>query len=862
MPRPTSVRSAARTLFFLLMAPLASRAGEPPTLDVPPRLERFVEAEPPPELEERKQVDVVLTIDIDERGGVQSVTVAQSGGPAFDDAAVAAAKHFVFTPGQSHDKPVPVRITYRYRFFYKPVPEPKPEPEPVAQIPTVPLEGQLRARGDRTPLAGVSILIDEDAAHAVTDENGHFSLSLPPGPHRVRLRAPIILPADLKLTLSPNKKLTVTWYVNARARYTSTVRTKVVEEAVEQSLSGEELRHIPGTQGDTLKAVQTLPGVARAPFGGGQIVVWGSQPGDTRTYVDGVFIPTLFHFFGLRSVVPSDFVQALDFYPGGYGAEHGRGLGGVIEIESARPRADGIHGFLQIDVIDAQLLLSAKVSKNVEIAVAARRSLLDTWLPHVTPNQVQLTPAYYDYQAKLHWRASLSDDVDVFVLGSDDAVHAVAKRPDPNQTGQFDSHIFFHRVLAKWTHRLGKITFTVTPSFGYDIPFEFSGNLGNTNLTVDAHDVSYSLRAVARVPLYDFLRLDAGLDFEGNRYDISARAPVNGMPREGDPPGFRGQGGFVQDSSTSYSHNVAPYLALFFRLWHDRLHIDPQLRLDVYSLEGYQGTPNAYNRAYVQAEPRLAVKLRIVKWAALKAALGVYHQPPDQTALSATFGSTGVSPELAIHYVLGVDLDPTPTLHIELEGFYKDLRSLLTRGETITEPRLLNDGIGRVYGGELLVRQELWKNFYGWVTYTLSRAERKDHPDQPWRLFQYDQTHILSLVASYKLPRGWQVGLRFRYVTGNPNTPVVGAYFDATAGRYRALLGEPFSQRSGDFHQLDLRVDKTWTFNKWKLSAYLDIQNVYNHQSPEGVAYNFDYSQSTPVSGLPIVPALGVRGEL
>lgn len=63
------------------------------------------------------------------------------------------------------------------------------------------------------------------------------------------------------------------------------------------------------------------------------------------------------------------------------------------------------------------------------------------------------------------------------------------------------------------------------------------------------------------------------------------------------------------------------------------------------------------------------------------------------------------------------------------------------------------------------------------------------------------------------------------------------------------------------FHQLDLRVDKEWKFDVWSLRAYLDVQNAYNHQNVEGVSYNFNYSQSMQLTGLPIIPSLGLRGD-
>jgi hypothetical protein len=39
------------------------------------------------------------------------------------------------------------------------------------------------------------------------------------------------------------------------------------------------------------------------------------------------------------------------------------------------------------------------------------------------------------------------------------------------------------------------------------------------------------------------------------------------------------------------------------------------------------------------------------------------------------------------------------------------------------------------------------------------------------------------------------------------------------------------------------------------------VYNAYNRGNPEGIAYNFDYSQKIYQTGLPIIPSLGVRGE-
>ena len=161
------------------------------------------------------------------------------------------------------------------------------------------------------------------------------------------------------------------------------------------------------------------------------------------------------------------------------------------------------------------------------------------------------------------------------------------------------------------------------------------------------------------------------------------------------------------------------------------------------------------------------------------------------------------------------------------------------------------------------MRQKLWKGLFGWVAYTISRSERKDRPDQPWRLFRYDQTHILTLVASYKLP-WWnlEVGLRFRYVTGNPTTPQIGGLRDTVQQTWVPVLGDTYSARLPDFHQLDLRIDKTWVFNRWKLGLYLDIQNLYNQSNTETLVYGGrQLFQSAPVAGIPFFPNIGLRAD-
>ncbi len=172
-----------------------------------------------------------------------------------------------------------------------------------------------------------------------------------------------------------------------------------------------------------------------------------------------------------------------------------------------------------------------------------------------------------------------------------------------------------------------------------------------------------------------------------------------------------------------------------------------------------------------------------------------------------------------------------------------------------------------------MIRHNPVGNFFGWISYTLSKAERREVPLQDrgnsvpseadeWRPFEYDQTHILVALAGVELPRDWGVSGRFRYTTGNPYTPYDGAMYDADQDSYFPFQsGEALSDRLAPFMALDLRADKRFTFKRWWLEAYLDMLNVMRGENPEALRYNYDYTDSAPIRGLPFIPSPGIRAE-
>lgn len=764
---------------------------------------------------------------------------------------------------------------------------------------TVPFDGVVLEKGTRDPLADIRVQIfavqpaepadtkadkgkkksgpvttKEPQYQLLTDSQGRFaSDDIPPGEYVIRLRGQGLLPNQSVETLTAGRRRTVTYYAGRRTNpFEMVVRAEPLRKEVsEQVLDVQELKRIPGTQNDPIKAVQNLPGVARAPFGGGLLVVWGSAPNDTRVYADGVLIPRIFHFGGFRATINAEFVAELAFKPGVYGADFGRGLGGIIDVTTRAPKSDRIHGSVTLDLIDGSVTLEGPITKKLHFAVGARVSWISVFLPLFNRSNIQVSPFYWDYQLALRYQPTIKDDLDLFVFGSTDNLSARVENPDPATNVDLDSRSYFGRALVRWTHRFSKNTsLFVMPSVGGDtVRFDFGDSgIGGVQLKLDVLTLGYNLRSELRHKLQPWLQVSTGIDFEGTRSSFDILTPgVGGGPSSsgeggGGPPGggaaALGLISSTREASVQQIVRFAPYVILRAEFLDRRLIISPQLRLETSHLYANDG---AVSETRFTPEPRLFVSGQVVpRYLLLKAGVGVYSQLAQPAELSLSFGNPLLLPQFGTTYLGGFESEPTSTLFIQGQFFYKDLRSMIV-GDS--ETRYSNGGLGRVIGGDFLLRQRLWRGLFGWVAYTLSRSERRNSPDEPWRLFRYDQTHILTLVASYKLPWwGIEVGMRFRYVTGNPTTPTIGALRSATDQNYAAIQGGTFSERLPDFHQLDLRIDKTWTFNRWKLGLYLDIQNLYNRSNTESLVYGGrQLYQSAPISGIPFFPNLGLRAD-
>lgn len=820
------------------------------------------------------------------------VVVTQSVHPDLDALAIEATRELRYEAGTFQGQAVEVSLSIEIPF--EPPRQAAPAAEPLADAkgasatgvqeleePTLGpqrIRGQLRLAGERTPVVGARVTAFpadpslplgrvkkviygelEEAAwtlSARSDAKGEFELA---GLDSGRVRLVVFKEGHLRLDyveeVPANGVLRLEYFL--RAQSDNPYRTLVEmedeqEDTAKRSISLEEINAMPGTQGDALKALQNFPGVARMPFGAGGLVIRGSSPSDSQVFLGYHEIPNLFHFGALTSVFNSDILAQIDFIPGNFDSRFGDAIGGVVNVQPRRGRRDGFHGYVDSDVFDTGLLLEGPLGKGSFI-LSGRRSYIDLILPAVIPDDVNLdfevAPRYYDYQALLDYPLG-EGELSVRIFGSDDKLEFISQdenEAEADASDEFGVATLFHRADLLYRVKKEEWSFLITPSYRYNV---FSGG-GFDAFSFRFGIHTFSTRAEVSKQLSSRARLRVGTDMVGGRYTIEARAPSFPIPSQGD------RGDKVAQNLDDPFFRPSLYTTATLAAT-DKLTFFPGMRL----------TYNALIFKRMAVDPRLRLRWQATDEVAVKAGVGTFSQVPDIFEFNPVWGNKNIGLERALHTSGGVEKKWAQVdLTVEATAFHKYVwdiawptsETVLDEGTAFRPERFWSTGTGNIYGVELLVRKELTRNFFGWVSYTLSKALEKPNEDTPTRPFAFDQPHILTTIAVYKLPYDWQVGARFRLVSGNPSTPLTDAIYDAKDNEFIAIEGDVNSERVQTFHQLDIRVDKRWVFKYVMFNLYLDVQNVYNARNVEGYNYAYNYQQRNPIAGLPIIPSLGMR---
>lgn len=731
---------------------------------------------------------------------------------------------------------------------------------------TVTIEGVLIEKGTKTPVPEANIFILPAKMKATTDEAGRFRVeNVPAGDFQFVVNLTGYDRLDISdFQAAGAASLDRTLYLS-RASY-QVYETTVYGKEQKRDDSTRSLRamvasKLPGSNGDPVKGIQNLPGVSRTAGLGSQIIIQGSAPGDTRYMIDGHEVPIIFHFGGFSSVVLPESLERVDYLSAGYGVEYGRALGGLVGVVTRKPSRERLKGFAYADFINAGAAIETPVGETGSLFFGLRRSyignLLKLAIKEKDDDSVNLTaaPAFQDFTLVYERPLSGRDQFRFDLIGSQDSLDFILKKPpenDPKLRGDFETKTSFIRMIPQWTHRHSDRTIS-----------RLSLGLGRDWLKFILDDQYFRLSLYSITVRYDLERKwnSSWTSFFGLDQQFQwAKVAIN-------LPDFYSSGGISNPVSSgkqerigvnTASHNLGFY-------WNNDLKLTETWTLKPGSRVDYFSSVNS-----ILVSPRFAVRKALTPYQSLRLATGLYFQPPTGQQTAPDVGNPDLKAPRSVHLAATYERDfregSSNGWSFSGGPFLKRFDRLVTpsvstviRNGSAVPEYYNNLGKGRALGLEALLRLDA-NPWNGWLSYTVSRSTRKE-PGQSSYPAAYDQTHNINLIIGRDLPKNWRVAGRLRYVTGNPLTPVNGSVFDSDNDSYIPVRGPYYSTRVNSFYQLDIRADKKWIYDRMIITAYLDVQNVTNTKNVESVSYAYDFSKRSDVTGLPIIPSIGLKGE-
>ncbi len=620
-----------------------------------------------------------------------------------------------------------------------------------------------------------------------------------------------------------------------------------------------EIEKNPGGNRDISKVIASFPGVGSNVSFRNDLIVRGGGPSENRFFLDGVEIPNLNHFAtqgasgGAAGIINVDFVRGVDFYSGAFPASRGNALSSVMEFRQIDGNPDKTRFKGSLGASELSLTLDGPLGKNTTYMVSARRSYLKLLF---TALELPFLPTFSDFQFKVKSKIGDRKELSVIGIGAYDQSELNLTADDTPAQRYI---LGFLPVNVQWNYTFGLVyknfhdhgnsTWVLSRNYLNNAAYKYLENDPELDKTYDYS----SSEADNRIRFEHLTRLNSGIKLSygaGLDYATYENSTSNTI--------------FVNDSLQDYTYtssiNMLNYGAFsqVSRLFYDeRLSLSLGVRID-----GSSYAPSMSN-PLKQFSPRFSLSYRLIENWYLNLNAGRYYQRPPYTMLGYRNNEgdlinrqNGIKYIASNQFVAGIEYRSEDKYQFSVEGFYKnysdypfsleDSVSLASKGAGFgiygAEP-VYSIGKGQSYGFEVLARaRDLWRfNLVLSYTYVISESLNTDASLSSLSAAvptSWDNRHIINLTATRKFKHNWSAGAKFRLVGGAPYTPYdvdkssIKEYWDATGMGYPDY-SKFNSLRMGVFHQLDVRVDKQYFFNKWSLSFYLDIQNVYNFKSME-----------------------------
>jgi hypothetical protein len=627
------------------------------------------------------------------------------------------------------------------------------------------------------------------------------------------------------------------------------------EPPARQFLGRDEVQRLPHFSDDLYRAIGRVPGVA-APDVSARFNLRGGDQDEVLVLVDGAEIYDPFHVRDLSrafSTIDAEAVGSVELLSGGYPAEYGGRMSGVVDISTTTPAS--VQHEAGLSLLNARVL-SQGVLANGSWLVSLRHGYLGQALQMLEEDS-DFDPRYYDLLGKVEWTLGNTAAASLHLLAASDRLR-LREDPGTDARAAYDDRYVWLNVRGTPSPRWFARSVLSYGSLTRDRSGHYDNDAESQNGTLDDRR-SMQFVALKNDATFDLsprhlLKLGATVKRMRARYDYDGSAHVEFASFQlGRPPQDVVRSVHVRPSGSE----VSAYAAGRVRL-SDAAVVEAGIRA---ASESY--TPDGVN-----VGPRLSASWMLSPRTSVRAAWGLFHQPQSMHELQVEDGVSEFAPsQRAEHRVAGVEHLFGNRVQARLELYDKTLTRLRPRYENVFDtlllfPELRADRLriaperGRARGAELLVRTDPEARWSGWISATL--ADVHDEIEGVAVPRSWDQREALTFSVNHRRTL-WNVNVAGTYHSGWPTTPVSARLVE---GRIVSAPGPRGAVRLPAYHRVDVRVSRS----SGPLSLFLEVLNVLDHTNVTRID-GFDFTIApdgtvTPLarqeSILGILPSFGV----
>ncbi len=709
------------------------------------------------------------------------------------------------------------------------------------------IDGYVYSQTTGKPLTGAEVRFREIDVLERTDASGNFRLiAIAPGTYTLSITHPTHkTPTITRVAVTAGGTTQVKIYLGTGIR----LETVVVEgQRLPPTISRKEIRgsdliRIPGTGRDALKGLTTLPSIGIPNDIFGILYIRGSAPGETLLYLDRTPLGYPFHYAGLFSTINSHSIEDIRIYAGGYGAEFGLDSQSVIDIRSREHLEKRWAGALDLNIISPAGFVEAKIGDKGYASIAGRFTTYNLILGRFFD---WVFPTWSDYQLKFAYQLTpkhhltlnglgATDHFDFSNFGSEgtqeaDDVFAYFKNGFEAEgihlRSDFTDKLTSHLSLTR-SHNFLNINFGSAAS--HDDKTENAGFI--YNLTINTP--MYTLREDVSYRLTPKFQLEPGflLAFSPSKSRTHTASPETiDFDEEAEPSWIRKFDEFSYPFRRAEGYLQARYDLLSF------LSMALGVRLDYLNLT-----------EQLSIQPRGSLSFTLPTTSTLRFAYGRYERSPLAYQVLKSDGNRDLKSSVTEHYIMELEHELSARTEFKFALYYKDMQKLVTRSinldaffddsDDAVTTDYLNQGTGFVSGAEIFLRHRVSEKFFGWLSYAYTHTERRETPNDAYKPFLFDNTHIVSIVANYSPTVKTEIGAKWQYSSGTTAVPLsnlITVQDPVTAGMHPLIsdvAGAIFPTEFPSYHRLDLRLSEKRTLWRLPVTAYAEILNVYHRKN-------------------------------